>query len=143
MIALPRIRPVATAATLVLAGLLLALPASAEAVSAPVKKSTPLDMMGKRLSRGSANTALGWLEIPAGVREIGNKHGVGAAATWGVIHGSGRAVQRTAVGLFELFTFPFTLTQENKPMIEPEFVLSTPSEAVVTPSESQTSAASL
>lgn len=82
--------------------------------------------MGKRLQRGAANAGLGWLEVPAGVQEIGSQHGIGAAATWGVLHGSGRAVQRTAVGLFEILTFPFKLTQDNKPIIEPEFVLDKP-----------------
>jgi len=82
--------------------------------------------MGKRLRRGAANAGLGWLEVPAGVQEIGSQHGIGAAATWGVLHGSGRAVQRTAVGLFEILTFPFKLTQDNKPIIEPEFVLDKP-----------------
>lgn len=85
-----------------------------------------LGLMGTRLRRGAANAGLGWLEVPAGIQEIGDKHGVGAAATWGVLHGSGRAVQRTAVGLFEILTFPFKLTDNNKPMIEPEFVLDKP-----------------
>lgn len=85
-----------------------------------------LDLMGTRLRRGAANAGLGWLEVPAGIQEIGSQHGVGAAATWGLLHGSGRAVQRTAVGLFEILTFPFKLTQDNKPMIEPEFVLDKP-----------------
>jgi putative exosortase-associated protein (TIGR04073 family) len=98
-------------------------PASAAAAD-PV--AVELDLMGKRLRRGTANAGLGWLEIPAGVQEIGNQHGIGAAATWGLVHGSGRAVQRTAVGLFEILTFPFKLTQNNKPIIEPEFVLDKP-----------------
>lgn len=85
-----------------------------------------LDLMGTRLRRGASNTGLGWLEIPNGIQEIGSKHGVGAAATWGLVHGTGRAVQRTAVGLFELVTFPFKLTESNKPMIEPESVLDRP-----------------
>jgi putative exosortase-associated protein (TIGR04073 family) len=87
-----------------------------------------LDAMGMRLRRGASNTGLGWLEIPNGIQEIGSKHGVGAAATWGLVHGTGRAVQRTAVGLFELVTFPFKLTESNKPMIEPESVLDRPKE---------------
>lgn len=90
------------------------------------KEASALDFMGKKLQRGASNAGLGWLEVPVGIQEIGNKHGIGAAATWGLLHGSGRAVQRTAVGLFEILTFPFSLTQDNKPMIEPEFVLDKP-----------------
>lgn len=101
--------------------------AQPQPASSEQPKSEPaLDLMGKRLRRGAANTGLGWLEIPAGVQEIGHQHGIGAAATWGLVHGTGRAVQRTAVGLFEIVTFPFPLTQNNKPIIEPEFVLDKP-----------------
>ncbi len=103
---------------------LLMLPAVAQADEP--KQEPALDLMGKRLRRGAANTGLGWLEIPNGVQEIGHQHGIGAAATWGLVHGTGRAVQRTAVGLFEIVTFPFALTQNNKPIIEPEFVLDPP-----------------
>jgi len=82
-----------------------------------------LSSAGRKLQRGASNTALGWIEIPVGIEEIGNKHGVGAAATWGVLHGVGRAIQRTAVGIFEILTFPFGLPQNFGPIIEPEFVL--------------------
>ncbi len=78
---------------------------------------------GRKLGRGIANTALGWAELPAGIEDIGKKHGVGAAATLGVIHGVGRTVQRTAVGIFEILTFPFGLPQDFEPLIEPEFPL--------------------
>ena len=76
----------------------------------------------RKLNRGLQNTALGWAELPQGIRDIGERHGVGAAATWGVIHGTGRAIQRTAIGIFEMLTFPFGFGQEAKPLIEPEFV---------------------
>ena len=99
---------------------------AAERPAALAKFGAPLDQMGSRLRRGTANAGLGWLELPVGVQDIGNKHGIGAAATWGVLQGAGRAVQRTAVGLFEIVTFPFSLTQDNKPLIEPEFVFNAP-----------------
>jgi len=79
--------------------------------------------VGRKLQRGASNIAFGWVEIPAGISEIGNKHGVGAAATWGVVHGVGRAIQRTAVGIFEVITFPVGLPQNFEPIIEPEYVL--------------------
>jgi len=80
-------------------------------------------LAGRKLGRGASNTALGWLEFPTGIQEIGEQHGVGAAATWGVLHGAGRTVQRTAVGIFELLTFPFGVPQDFEPLIEPEFIL--------------------
>ena len=79
----------------------------------------------RRLTRGLSNTAFGWLELPQGIRNIGERHGVGAAATWGVLQGSGRAIQRTAIGIFEVLTFPFGFGHDAKPMIEPESVFST------------------
>lgn len=98
-------------------------PQSPVSASAEDASDSTLDLMGKKLRRGTANAGLGWLEVPVGVQEIGKQHGVGAAATWGLLHGTGRAVQRTAVGLFEILTFPFDLTQNYRPIIEPEFVL--------------------
>lgn len=88
----------------------------------PAGEPTYLGNAGRKLTRGAANAALGWWELPAGIQNVGEKHGVGAAATWGVVHGAGRFVQRTAVGIFEIFTFPFGLPQDFKPLIEPEFV---------------------
>ena len=68
-------------------------------------------------------TGLGWVDLPRGIEEVGQKHGVGAAATWGVLQGTGQAVQRTAVGIFEVLTFPFGMSQDFEPLIEPEFPL--------------------
>lgn len=95
--------------------------------SSEAKSEPTIRLIGKKLRRGAANAGLGWLEVPAGIQEIGSHHGVGAAATWGLVHGTGRAVQRTAVGLFEIVTFPFALTQNYEPIIQPEFVLDKPS----------------
>lgn len=81
------------------------------------------ERVGRKLGRGISNTALGWVELPAGIQQIGEQHGVGAAATWGILHGAGRTVQRTAVGIFELLTFPFGVPQDFEPLIEPEFPL--------------------
>lgn len=89
------------------------------------REPTYLGNAGRKLARGAANAALGWWELPAGIQNMGEKHGVGAAATWGIVHGAGRFVQRTAVGIFEIFTFPFGLPQDFKPLIEPEFVFRT------------------
>lgn len=78
-------------------------------------------LTGRKLGRGVSNTAFGWVELPGGIEEIGKQHGVGAAATWGVLHGAGRAVQRTAIGIFEVLTFPFGTPENFEPLIEPEF----------------------
>ena len=105
------------------AATIIALPHDAGAAEEHYGKEDYGQLAGRKLGRGAANTALGWLELPNGISDVGEQHGIGAAATWGVIHGAGRAVQRTAVGIFEVLTFPFGVPQDFEPMIEPEFVL--------------------
>lgn len=101
-----------------------ALAAPLPALAADEAAADPGNPSVRRLNRGFQNTVLGWAELPQGIREIGERHGVGAAATWGLVFGSGRAIQRTAIGIFEVLTFPFGFGQGNKPLIEPEYVLS-------------------
>lgn len=79
------------------------------------------DVITRKLKRGFHNLFLGWIEIPQGVESIGSQHGVGAAATLGVLHGAGRAVQRTATGLFDILTFPLDTGDGYGAMIESEF----------------------
>lgn len=87
----------------------------------PPTPSSAWEQAQDKLKRGAGNVALGWAEVPIGVRHIGEKHGLGAAATWGILHGIGRAVQRTAVGVYEVATFPVPLEGE-KPLMEPAYV---------------------
>jgi putative exosortase-associated protein (TIGR04073 family) len=82
------------------------------------------ELSGRKLGRGLSNTTFGWVELPGGIQGIGERHGVGAAATWGVLHGAGRAIQRTAIGIFEVLTFPLGTPTDFEPLIEPEFVFS-------------------
>jgi putative exosortase-associated protein (TIGR04073 family) len=77
-------------------------------------------LSGGKLNRGVYNAALGWLELPVGIKEAGAKHGVGAAATWGVLNGIGSAIQRTAVGIFEIVTFPVGIPKNFEPIIDEE-----------------------
>jgi putative exosortase-associated protein (TIGR04073 family) len=77
-------------------------------------------LAGRKLNRGVYNAGLGWSELPEGIQTVGNKHGVGAAATWGVLHGLGRAIQRTAVGVFEVVTFPIGVPHNFEPILEPK-----------------------
>ena len=75
-------------------------------------------LSGKKFGRGVYNSTLGWMELPNGVGKVGKEHGVGAAATWGVLHGMGRAIQRTAVGVFEIVTFPLKVPGNFDPILE-------------------------
>jgi len=78
---------------------------------------------GQKLNRGITNAAIGWVELPNGIRDVGEEHGVGAAATWGILHGVGKAIQRTAVGIFEIVTFPIGMPQNFDPILEPAEIL--------------------
>lgn len=80
-----------------------------------------LEETAEKFQRGSWNILMGWTEIPAGIDKIGSQHGMGAAATVGVLHGVGRAVQRTSVGLFEIIGIPLGITDELGRLIEPTF----------------------
>lgn len=83
------------------------------------------DVAGRKLKRGFHNLLLGWIEIPKGIESIGSQHGVGAAATLGFLHGAGRAIQRTATGVFDVLTFPLDTGDGYGAMIESEFDAST------------------
>jgi putative exosortase-associated protein (TIGR04073 family) len=91
-------------------------------VSSEAPSKSYYSKAGTKLKRGLSNLSLGWFEVPGGVSDIGEKHGVGAAATWGLLHGIGKAVQRTAVGVFEVITFPVGLPKNFEPILEPEFL---------------------
>jgi len=82
------------------------------------------DGIGKKLGRGIANTAFGWLEIPKGIEKVGDENNFLAASTWGVIYGSGNAIVRTLAGVYEVVTFPVPAPANFEPLIKPEFVIS-------------------
>ncbi len=81
------------------------------------EEKVPEFSIADKLNRGFNNTTMGWMEIPNGIEEIGNRYGSGAAATLGLLHGTGKAIQKTAYGIFEILTFPFDLrlSYETKP----------------------------
>ena len=94
-----------------------------EAVAEDASEEQPYwKLSGKKLNRGLTNAALGWVELPVGIKEVGEDHGVGAAATWGVLHGFGRAIQRTAVGIFEIITFPIGVPENFGPILNDEIL---------------------
>ena len=105
---------------LLLLSMSLVLPALAADLEEEDHEKPYLGRLASRLERGVSNVFHGVGELPAGIEEIGNKHGFGAAATWGVIHGAGRAVQRTAMGIFEILTSPLGVTEELEPIGEPK-----------------------
>ena len=78
----------------------------------------------RKLSRGLANTVTGVLEIPITISAVSNEEGPVAGMSWGLFLGTGAALTRTAVGLIEVFTFPFPLPSTGyAPLLRPEFLL--------------------
>lgn len=61
----------------------------------------------RKLARGIANIFLAPAEIPVTIGKINEDEGNAAAATYGVIKGSGRAFARFGVGFYEALLWPF------------------------------------
>lgn len=77
----------------------------------------------RKLGRGLANIATGWLELPL---EIGRKtadKGEIAGIFVAPFTGFFKALGRTLAGVYDVATFIIPLPAGYKPLIEPEFVL--------------------
>ncbi|MCQ9208093.1 MAG: exosortase system-associated protein, TIGR04073 family [Omnitrophica bacterium] len=76
----------------------------------------------RKLGRGIANTLTGVVEIPKQVYQVSKEEHIGKGITWGFLRGLGLGIARTAVGLYEVVTFPFPQPADYEPIIDPEFV---------------------
>lgn len=61
----------------------------------------------RKLSRGAANIAFGWLEVPQTLAQINDREGNVAAFSYGLVRGVGRTLGRVFSGIYEVATFPF------------------------------------
>ena len=77
-----------------------------------------------KLGRGLSNIMFGWAEIPLTFdRKL--KQGKGLAYLLGVapVLGTGKAIMRTGVGIYEVFTFPYSKDGQNfEAVLEPEYI---------------------
>lgn len=110
-----------SAATAVVLALLAAVPAGAA-------DDRPYDAeyangTGRKLERGVSNAALGWMDIPREISRQGKEHGVLHAVFVGPFVGAGKAVVRTAAGVYEAATFPIPTPPPHTSPGQPEFVL--------------------
>lgn len=80
--------------------------------------------IGVKLVRGVANVATGWVEIPKQISLTWQESGPGPGSSWGLLKGIGYAAVRTAVGAYEVVTFPAPLPDGYRPILEPEYVFS-------------------
>ena len=77
----------------------------------------------KKLSRGFANTATGWIELPVTVNKSCEKNDYIGGFFYGIPIGLVRALLRTFIGVYEIVTFPFPVPRDYEAIIEPEFVM--------------------
>ncbi len=112
--------------SLIILFLFLASLGAAWAGESAVSPSSEVDYgtgVGKKLGRGIANLAFGWLDILKGIEKVGEENNFIAAITWGPIYGTGNAVVRTLAGAYEVVTFPIPQPAHFEPLVKPEFVL--------------------
>lgn len=63
----------------------------------------------RKLGRGLSNMLFGWTEIPVAAGKINSDEGNAAAASYGVIRGTGRAFARFGAGFYEVLLWPFPI----------------------------------
>lgn len=63
----------------------------------------------RKLARGLGNMAFGWSEIPVTIGKINSEEGNAAAASYGVVKGTGRAFVRFGVGFYEALLWPIPI----------------------------------
>jgi len=85
-----------TGATALALGLLAATPAMAGDYA---------DDAGAKFTRGIANSATGWGEIPKNINNETRDSNILVGLTYGTLNGAVHTVGRTAVGAFDLATF--------------------------------------
>ena len=84
---------------------------------------------GKKLGRGLVNILTGWVELPKNIYQTSTESNFFSGITVGLVKGLGMTVVRTGAGIYDTATFPFSLPQGYKPILEPEYVLENNKEA--------------
>jgi putative exosortase-associated protein (TIGR04073 family) len=66
----------------------------------------------RKLGRGLSNMLCGWTEIPVTIARINTNEGNAAAASYGVVRGTGRAFARFGVGFYEALLWPIPIYKD-------------------------------
>ena len=106
--------------TIVIA-MLLALPGIAQAKGPLYEHSTAAKITHKFM-RGVGNITFGWVEIPWTINEQVQSLDPLSGTITGTAKGTFRAVRRTAIGCWEVVTFPIPVPREYARIVRPEFV---------------------
>ncbi len=67
----------------------------------------------RKLARGVSNIFFGVTEIPVTIGKINSEEGNSAAASYGVIRGTGRAFARFGVGFYEALLWPIPVYKDS------------------------------
>ena len=84
--------------------------------------SSHVDGALRKLGRGVANIATAPLELLRTPTLVSQRDGYLAGISVGVVQGAWRAIQRAAVGAFEVVTFYAEIPNDFGPLMKPEFV---------------------
>ena len=107
-----------TTLRLIVLSVALCMAVTAQAAGEELTKSTP----GQKALRGATNLSLGLvLELPRTIYYETKEQGPLLGIPAGFLAGFGLGLMRTAVGAYELLTFPFALPDDYKPILSPEF----------------------
>jgi len=79
--------------------------------------------MVHKLGRGFVNFATGWLELPKSIADQWERYDPFTGFALGTVKGVVWGAQRTAIGVYEVATFPLAIPKDYKPLMEPEFIL--------------------
>jgi putative exosortase-associated protein (TIGR04073 family) len=66
----------------------------------------------RKLARGLSNLVFGWAEIPVTIGKVNSEEGNSAAASYGVVRGTGRAFARLGAGFYEVLLWPFPVYKD-------------------------------
>jgi putative exosortase-associated protein (TIGR04073 family) len=67
----------------------------------------------RKLGRGLSNMFFGLTEIPVTIGQINTNQGNAAAASYGVVRGTGRAFARFGVGFYEALLWPIPVYKDS------------------------------
>lgn len=107
-----------TTSRVVLLAAAMSIAIAASAAGEELAKSTP----GQKALRGATNLSLGLLlEWPKTIYYETKEQGPLLGIPAGFLAGFGLGLMRTAVGAYELLTFPIPLPDDYKPILSPRF----------------------
>lgn len=90
------------------------------AICVPVYAGDPV----RKLGRGIANIATGWMEFPKEIFKETEEKGEVSAIFIAPLKGMVKTIGRTLVGIYDATTFFIPLPRRYEPIIEPELVVS-------------------